>query len=161
LTRWHHDRSDPSADLLLERTVAAPPSLVFAAWTTPKHLVKWFAPAPFTTSECEIDLRPGGIFRAVLRSPEGDEHATIGCYLEISQDERLIWTTALGPGYRPAAPSPRPTFTAVITFAPAEHGTDYSALVMHGDRATHKQHADLGFREGWSTTHDQLVAMFS
>ena len=57
----------------------------------------WFAPKPWTVSDCEMDLRPGGIFRFVLRSPEGEEFPNVGCYLEIVPNERLVWTDALLP----------------------------------------------------------------
>lgn len=154
-------RVDPVLDIVLERTVAAPPERVWEAWTVPEHLMRWFAPAPFTTSECEIDLRPGGAFRTVLRSPDGDEHATDACYLEVRENERLVWTTALGPGFRPAASSPLPAFTAVITLERAGHGTTYSALAMHGDPDARQRHVDRGFHEGWSTALEQLVATIS
>jgi uncharacterized protein YndB with AHSA1/START domain len=52
--------------------------------------------------DCEIDLRPGGIFRTTMRSPEGEEFPNFGCYLEVIPNEQLIWTNALQPGYRPA-----------------------------------------------------------
>lgn len=152
---------DPTLDLLLERTVPVRRALVWDAWTMPEHLVNWFAPLPYTTSECQIDLHPGGRFRTVLRSPDGHEHATDACYLEVREHERLIWTTALGPGFRPTGPSPRPAFTAVITLEPAGQGTKYSALAMHSDPDARTHHADLGFHDGWSTALDQLVAMIS
>ena len=79
---------DPRLDLLLERVVEVPPELVWAAWTQPEHLKKWFTPAPWTTVDCEIDLRPGGIFRTVMRSPEGQEFPHEGCYLEILENRR-------------------------------------------------------------------------
>ena len=68
----HAITPDPRFDLVLERTVDVPKELLWAAWTTPEHLKKWFTPAPWSTSECEIDLRPGGIFRAIMQSPEGE-----------------------------------------------------------------------------------------
>src|SRR5262249_31712101 len=86
---------DPDRDLVLERVVDVPPQLVWKAWTQPEHLVKWFAPKPWTTVDCEIDLRPGGIFRTVMRSPEGVDHPGTGCYLEVTPNERLVWTDAL------------------------------------------------------------------
>ena len=58
-------------DLVLERVVDVSPELVWMAWTQPEHLKKWFTPAPWTTVECVIDLRPGGEFRTVMKSPEG------------------------------------------------------------------------------------------
>ena len=54
---------DPNLDLILEREVDVPRESVWAAWTRPELLKKWFTPAPWTTVDCEIDLRPGGIFR--------------------------------------------------------------------------------------------------
>ncbi|HEY2939715.1 MAG TPA: SRPBCC domain-containing protein [Gaiellaceae bacterium] len=42
------------------------PELVWMAWTQPEHLKKWFTPAPWTTVDCEIDLRPGGVFGKAL-----------------------------------------------------------------------------------------------
>src|SRR4029077_16465362 len=82
-------------DLLLERVVDVPPELVWAAWTVPEHVKQWFTPAPWTTVDCEIDLRPGGIFRTVMRSPEGQEFPNVGCYLEIIKSRKLVWTVAL------------------------------------------------------------------
>ena len=117
---------DPSRDLVLERVVDVPPSLVWAAWTQPDHLKRWFAPAPFSTPECEIDLRPGGMFRTVMRSPEGEEFDNVGCYLEVVENERLVFTSVLGPGFRPTVDGDLP-FTAVISMEAAGEGTRYTA----------------------------------
>jgi uncharacterized protein YndB with AHSA1/START domain len=83
-------KPDPKLDLVLEREVDVPRELVWTAWTKPEHLSKWFTPAPWTVADCEIDLRPGGIFRTVMRSPEGKEFPNIGCYLEVIPNERII-----------------------------------------------------------------------
>ena len=66
-----HIKQDPRLDLLLERIVDVPPRLVWTAWTDPEHLKQWFTPASWQTVGCEIDLRPGGVFRTVMRSPAG------------------------------------------------------------------------------------------
>ena len=119
---------DPRLDLVFERIVNIPRGLIWTAWTTPEHLKKWLTPAPWTTVDCEIDLRPGGIFRTVMRSPEGQEFPNVGCYLEIVKNEKLVWTNALAPGYRPAKPSaamPCDTFSfaAVLSLEPHANGT--------------------------------------
>lgn len=149
---------DPTLDLVLEREVDVPPHLVWAAWTTPEHVKTWFAPKPYEVAECEIDLRPGGIFRTVMRSPEGetmDEGA--GCFLEVVENERLVWTAALGPGFRPVA-SDFP-FTAIITMQPAGSGTKYRAVAVHGTKEMKTQHEEMGFQEGWGAALDQLVEL--
>jgi uncharacterized protein YndB with AHSA1/START domain len=159
-------RHDPQRDLVLERVVDVPVPLVWRAWTVPEHLMRWFTPLPWRTVECEIDLVPGGIFRTVMRSPEGQDTPHVGCYLEVVENERLVWTTALLPGFRPAPPTPPEgdpcgvdPFTAVIAMAPHGSGTRYTATAMHGDAAGRKRHEDLGFHDGWGTALDQLVAL--
>ena len=92
---------DPRLDLQFERIVEVPRELIWRAWTTPELLKQWFTPAPWKTVDCEIDLRLGGIFRTVMRSPEGQEIPGEGCYLEIVENEKLVWTNALAPGFRP------------------------------------------------------------
>lgn len=153
-------KPDPRLDLMLERIVDVPPALVWAAWTKPEHVKKWFTPAPWTTVDCEIDLRPGGIFRTVMRSPEGQEFPHIGCYLEIVENEKLVWTDALAPGYRPSNRKTEvPTFTAIIALEPHGKGTKYTALAMHKDEEGCKKHEAMGFYEGWGKVLDQLVAL--
>lgn len=145
---------DPRLDLVLERVVDVPPEKVWAAWTRPEHVVKWFTPKPWSTVDCEIDLRPGGIFRTVMRSPEGEDHENVGCFLEVVENRRLVWTDALGPGWRP---NPEPFMTAVIAIEPHGKGTKYTAIAIHKDEDTRKKHEEMGFHEGWATALDQLV----
>lgn len=148
---------DPALDLVLERVVDVPPELVWTAWTTPEHLKKWFTPKPYETVECELDLRPGGIFRVVMRSPEGelmDQGA--GCILEVVENRRLTWTAALAPGFRPQ-PSDFP-FSAIISMEPdGSGGTRYRAVAVHGAPETKAQHEEMGFHDGWGAALDQLV----
>lgn len=149
------DDHDPELDLFLERVVDVPPELVWRAWTRPEHLRQWFAPRPWGIAECEIDLRPGGIFRIAMRNPEGEVlPSNAGCYLEVVENRRLVWTDALGPGYRPSA---EPFFTAMVTMEPEGSGTRYVARAIHGSKTTREQHEQMGFYEGWGQVLDQLV----
>ncbi len=147
---------DPKLDLVLERVIDVPRELVWAAWTTPEHLKRWFCPAPWSVSDCEIDLRPGGTFRTVMRSPEGKAFPNIGCYLEVVPLERLTFTDAMLPGFRPAQ---NPFFTAIVTFEPAGKGTRYVATALHRDEDGRKRHEEMGFHAGWGKALDQLVAL--
>jgi uncharacterized protein YndB with AHSA1/START domain len=155
-------QQDPRLDLALERVVDVPAEFLWKGWTVPELLKKWFTPAPWKTVDCEIDLRPGGKFRTVMRGPEGPEMENIGCYLEIIPNKKLVWTGALGPGYRPrpaggaAAPF---VMTAIITLQPRDKGTLYTALVIHGDEESRKAHEKMGFKEGWGKALDQLLAL--
>ena len=153
-------------DLSFTRTVDVPRSLVWRAWTEPELLKPWFCPLPWKTIDCEIDLRPGGMFRTTMQSPEGKEFPNVGCYLEVLPQTKLVWTNALLPGYRPSVVTQTCgsdeasfLFTAMIELEDHAQGTRYTATVIHADEAGCKQHADMGFEGGWGTALDQLVAM--
>ena len=161
MTRRDNDHDDPDLDLRLERVVAAPVERLWTAWTSPDHLTKWFAPLPYITTECEVELRPGGVFRTVMRAPTGGRSTSAGCYLEIVENTRLVWTTVLGHAFRPARRSPGRPMTVVISFEPDGARTRYSLLAMHGDPAARQRHLDQGFREGWGAALDQLEALLA
>jgi uncharacterized protein YndB with AHSA1/START domain len=150
---------DPKLDLVLERVVDVTPNLVWAAWTRPEYVKQWFTPAPWQTVDCEIDLRPGGIFRTVMRSPKGQEFPNEACYLEVVENEKLVWTAALRPGYHPQTATGKLLFTGVILIEPHGSWTKYTAIAIHGDEEVAKKHADMGFHDGWGKALDQLVAL--
>jgi uncharacterized protein YndB with AHSA1/START domain len=150
-------------DLVLERTLDAPIGLVWKAQSEPEHLQRWFAPKPYEISEIELDLRPGGIFRIRMVGPDGFDtgHGNAGCVLEVVQGEKLAWTSALGPGFRPAelASDGCESFpmTAIITLADAGNGkTLYRAVALHKDVVDKEKHAAMGFEDGWGTCAGQL-----
>lgn len=145
---------DPALDLVIDREIAVPVDLVWKAWTTPRHLMEWFVPKPWTIVSAELDVRPGGAFNTTMRSPEGKEFPNLGCYLEVHPNERLVFTDTLLPGYRP---SPKPFFTAVLELSPAGANTRYRAIAIHGDEAARKSHEEMGFHNGWNTVVDQMV----
>jgi uncharacterized protein YndB with AHSA1/START domain len=158
---------NPTLDLVLERIVNVPRELIWQAWTCPDQLMPWFCPLPWKTVECEIDLQLGGRFYTVMESPEGERYPNTGCYLELVEYEKLTWTNALEPGFRPAKqPEASPDhecaeflLTASIMLEAHGNGTKYTALVRHANAAARAKHEKMGFAEGWGTCLDQLVAM--
>jgi uncharacterized protein YndB with AHSA1/START domain len=159
-------RSDGALDLGLDRVIDAPAALIWKVWTDPAHVKQWWAPKPWTTPECDMDLRPGGIFRPVMRSPEGQDYPHVFCLVELIENRKLVFTSALAPGYRPA-PDPvgkfeeadcaNIPFTAIVTLEEQAGKTHYSVLVLHKDEAGRKLHEEMGFHEGWGTCLDQLI----
>lgn len=150
-------------DLHLHRILPAPRRLVWACWTQAEHIPRWFAPAPVVTVVRAFDLRPGGAFGIEMfmdgQSLGGGEP---GCFLEVVPEERLTWTSALGPDYRPigglfAEQAPF-LFTATITLADHPEGTDYRVVARHKDAAAAQAHEEMGFSQGWGTVADQLGA---
>ena len=145
---------DADRDLVLTRVIDAPCEMVFRAWTEPELLKQWFAPLPWTTPITELDVRPGGANRIVMRSPEGQDHPNQGVYLEVVKNQRLVFTDAYT---TPWAPSEKPFMTVVLTFAEEGGKTRYTALVRHWTAADRIMHEEMGFHEGWGQATDQLA----
>lgn len=154
--------ADPRFDLVLERELGVAPELVWRAWTECELLKQWFCPLPWKTTECEIELFPGGKFRTKMEGPDGDSFDGTGCFLEVVPNEKLVWTSALGPDFRPQA---NPLFeggfffTAIVTMASSANGTSYRVIARHGSEEARKQHEDMGFESGWGQALNQLVEL--
>jgi uncharacterized protein YndB with AHSA1/START domain len=150
-------------DLYFERVVDVPRETIWRGWTQPELIKQWFTPAPWKTIECEIDLFRGGKFSTVMESPEGEKFPNMGCFLEVIENEKLVWTNALSPGFRPAFSRRNEIneflFTAMISLSPHANGTNYTATVIHSNEEDCKKHAAMGFYEGWGKALDQLVEL--
>ncbi|WP_103339007.1 SRPBCC family protein [Amycolatopsis sp. CA-126428] len=78
--------------ILITREFDAPKHLVYRVWTTPELVRRWWSGHRGTTTEVELDLRPGGRWRYVLKTNDGAEVGFHGEYREIVPDERLVYT---------------------------------------------------------------------
>lgn len=74
------------------RAFRAPRRLVFDAHTKPELLRRWLGPADWPMTDCDIDLRPGGTFRQVMRGPGGEQMVMTGTYTEVDPPSRLVAT---------------------------------------------------------------------
>jgi uncharacterized protein YndB with AHSA1/START domain len=110
--------------LVVTRVIDAPRPLVFKAWIEPEHVARWWGPQGFTTTFCDMDIRPGGKFRCCMRSREGTDHWKRGVYREIVAPERIVFTFA----WEDAAGNPGHELLTTVTFA--EHGTK-TKLTLH------------------------------
>ena len=98
-------------------------------------------------------------FRTVMQSPEGQDFPGLGCVLDVVENRRLVWTSALEPSFRP---SPKASdadmfFTAIVSIEPAGEGTKYTATAIHRNPEDRNKHEEMGFHEGWGKALDQLV----
>ena len=145
---------DPKLDLVLERVVDLTPEQIWKAWTTPEILMQWFCPRPWKTVKCKIDLRPGGEFSTTMESPEGEQHPGSGCYLELIENKKIVWTDALSAGYRP---NDKSFMTGTIILEPQGKGTKYTAIATHANEEVKNQHQEMGFEQGWGVALDQMI----
>lgn len=91
------DRNTPAAQfgegtVVIARVFDAPRALVWKAWTDATMMAQWFGPRGFSNPVCELDARPGGTLRIVMRAPDGAEYPMKGEFREVVAPERLVFT---------------------------------------------------------------------
>ena len=81
-------------ELVIRRTFEAPARIVFAAWTRPELMLRWWAPksSGVPLRSCEMDVRVGGRYRFEFGRDDAPAMAFVGQYLEVTPPSRLVWT---------------------------------------------------------------------
>ena len=153
----NHATPSNDRELVLSRVIDVPRERLFRCWTEPALIVQWFTPPPWKTVHAETDVRAGGSSNIVMQGPDGTEMPNRGVYLEVVQNERLVFTDAFTSAW---VPSEKPFFTCVLTFEDLGNGkTRYTARARHWTVEDCKGHEAMGFHTGWGIATDQLAAL--
>ena len=87
-------RTMSETELFIERLIAAPPEQVYAYWTTPELMVKWFGPETYHIPESDFDVRVGGRWQATMQRPDGTRMTVSGVYRRLEPPRSLEFTWA-------------------------------------------------------------------
>ena len=136
--------------LTLKRRLNAPPAKVYAAWTDPTQIKRWFGPTQVEALSAAADVRVGGRYRIVMRGSDGEEHDVSGVYREVVPNEKLVFTWAW-------RTTPERESLVTVTLKADGSGT---ILTL-----THEQFFDEPARDrhrsGWTGALDKLEAYFA
>jgi uncharacterized protein YndB with AHSA1/START domain len=85
-------------DLVMTRTFAAPPRIVFEAWTKPELFMLWWPPksSGVPMVGCDMDVRVGGGYSVTFQMDGADAMTFFGKYTEVDPPARLVWTNEEG-----------------------------------------------------------------
>ena len=162
MTRSNIVTPDSTLDLVLERVVDVPRELVWAAWTKPEHILKWFTPAPWKTVGCENQSpagRPLSNRDAVARGTEFSERGV----LPGGRAERAprLYKRARSrlPPVEDHFAAGRPPVHRGDHAGTARKRHKYTAVAIHGREDVRKRHEAMGFHDGWGKALNQLVAL--
>ncbi len=141
--------------LTLVRRIAARPSIVFDALTTPEGLAAWWGPDDLPVIKAEADARIGGGFRVHFQTLDGREHEAFGEYLEVVRPDRLVMTWRYAFGGEPEENGR--TSRIEIELKPVDGGTELT--FTHADL---RNVASLASHErGWTGSLAKLVRRFA
>jgi len=135
--------------LTLNRWINAPRAKVYAAWTDPTQLSRWFGPATVASTDAELDVRTGGRFRIAMHGQDAQTNEVSGIYREVVRDEKLVFTWAW---------STTPQRISQVTVRFQDDGAGTLLTLMHEqffDDEARDRHAS-----GWSQSLDKLVEHF-
>ncbi len=131
-------------ELRMTRVFDAPRRLVFEAWSRAEHVARWFTPAPLTTPRCELDFRPGGVFRLVMKTPDGTEFPMEARFTEIVPEERIAFSASIHGGVE---------IETTVTFSELDGRTTLAVHQVY----SHTTDATRGAHAGWTQTLTQLA----
>jgi uncharacterized protein YndB with AHSA1/START domain len=135
--------------LRLERLIPAPPELLFALWTQPAELLRWWGPEEYQTSVHTLEVRPGGRWRIILRRSDAAELATSGVYRIVEPPRCLAFTWA----WEDERGARGHETEVVVNFEPAPGGTRLVLLQQHFENAQRRD----GHHAGWSASFGRLA----
>jgi uncharacterized protein YndB with AHSA1/START domain len=138
-------------EILIVREFDAPKHLVYRAYTTPELVSRWWPGKRGEMQSCEIDLRVGGQWRYVMRTPDGHEVAFHGEFSEVVENERLANTEV----YEGAPPGVMPALV-MVTFEEADGRTTLSMLTRVESREVRDMIIDSGMEGGVQEGMDLL-----
>jgi len=157
-------------DFVLTRTFDAPRERVFEAWTNSKQMAQWWGPKGFTNPVCQMDVRPGGRYRIVMRSPEGEDYPIDGEFLEIVKPSRLVMTMdarehppeffAQLDAARPLEAQGKPFRPRTTVLFDDHFGKTTLTVIQRFESAGDVEaNEKLGAAEGWGGSFDKLDAL--
>lgn len=135
--------------LRLERLIPASPERLFELWTTPEQFAKWFGPEGYDIPNYSLDARPGGKWRATMRSPEGNKLVVSGVYRIIEPPRKLVFTWAWDDDKGVRGHETEVT----VTFAAAPGGTRLTLVQQQFETAEGRNKHNMG----WTSTLDKLA----
>jgi uncharacterized protein YndB with AHSA1/START domain len=138
-------------EIAVTRLFDAPRELVFDAWTKPGHITSWMlGPEGWTMPVCEVDLRPGGVWRFVWRGAGGKEMGMDGVYREVDAPERMVFTESWGGDWPP-------TLNTVI-LTEEDGKTRLTYTVLYVSTGVRDAAFSTGMTEGMTQSLDRLAA---
>ena len=140
--------------VVITRVFDAPRELVWKAWTDPRHVAQWWGPQGFTNPVCEMDVRPGGALRIVMRAPDGAEHPMRGVFREILEPERLVFTAVA----EDENGSPLLEALTTVTFAEQGGKTKLNVHARAVGLAVVAERMLEGMQAGWTQSLERLEA---
>lgn len=156
-------------DTIFTRVVDAPRALVFKAWTDPRHLAKWWGPHGMENPVCEVDLRPGGRFRIVMRDAKAVDYPITGVYEEIVVPERVVstidtsehakdWHDLISQN-RPGGGKAATEMRLTVTFEDVGRMTKITIRTHFRSEADREAFMKTGMAQGWSQSLERLETL--
>jgi uncharacterized protein YndB with AHSA1/START domain len=155
-------------EFFISRNFGVPRELVWRAWTEPRRMAQWWGPRGFTNPVCDLDVRPGGAWRIVMRGEDGTDYPIKGVFREVVAPERLVmlmdlsehpgsWHDMINPARDRSKGRPALNLLQTATFEEQADGTLLTIRTRFESVALRDAMVKIGMNEGWSLSLDRLA----
>ena len=145
------NRQETDREIIVSRRFNAPRKMVFDAWTTPERLAQWWGPREWRTTTSDMTFAPGGIWRFIMHSPNGEDIRCRIVYREIQPPERIEYIQS---GFDPAGLD----YQTTVTFEEIEGQTEVTFHATWSTKELRDQAVEMvGWRDGARETLDRLA----
>jgi uncharacterized protein YndB with AHSA1/START domain len=141
--------------VLVNREFDAELSLVWDAFTKQEILDQWWAPKPWTAKTKIMDFNVGGRRHYAMVSPEGDEHWSVEKFTSISPKTNYKWISSFADKDENIN-TEMPSSEWDLNFSEQNATTKVSIAIKHKTLADLEMHIQMGFKEGFTMTLDEL-----
>ena len=146
-------KTEENNKLEIKRLIKAPRERVYAAWTDPAQLRRWFGPENVQTRDLIADACVDGKFRWDLINSEGEKMTCRGEYRELQPDKKIVFTWQ----WQDDEDWENHVSIVTVELDDADGGTE---LRLTHEQLPNEESRD-GHTRGWNSALDKLEKFFS
>jgi uncharacterized protein YndB with AHSA1/START domain len=147
--------------LTLSREFDAPRDLVFKAYSDCEHLSRWWAPAGWSMTHCDLEFRSGGRWHYCMSADDEDMQSWgLARYTEITAPESIKYTDHFSD--EDANPNPdMPSGQIAVTLSEKDGVTTLISRTTYDKEEDLQQILEMGVVEGVTETWDKLETLLA
>ena len=104
---------------------------VFAAFTDPKRMARWWGPAGFTNTFNVFEFKPGGRWSLVMHGPDGTNYPNESVFAEVEPSTKVVVAHTSEPKFRLTIILTKSAAGTTVSWAQAFENDDIAQRIEH------------------------------
>jgi len=113
------------------RSFSVPPEAVFAAFSSPERLARWWGPEGFSNTFENFEFRNGGVWRFTMHGPDGANYPNEATFVSIKPNCTVVVKHVSQPHFTLSIRLEPNASGTTVTWEQAFESADVAASVRH------------------------------